>query len=76
MPKPPAKSSAKSTAKLSDKQDRLARALRANLKRRKAQSRAKADAQAPAGTDDEAAPGERQAGSAPRPRPNMAQKGA
>lgn len=72
MPKPPAKS----TVKSSGKQDRLARALRANLKRRKAQSRAKADAQAPAGTDDEAPPGDRQAGSAPHSRPNMAQKGA
>ena len=69
MPKPPAKSSARS----SDKQDRLARALRANLKRRKAQSRAKAGAQAPAGTDDATASGEKEAG--PAPRPNMAQKG-
>ena len=66
MPKPPAKSS--------DRQDRLARALRANLKRRKAQSRAKADAQAPAGEDDATASGEKQTG--PASRPNMAQKGA
>ena len=74
MPKPPAKSSFPT----SDRQDRLARALRANLKRRKAQDRergrAKADAQAPGSADDEE-PGVPDEGVAPRPRPNPAQKG-
>ena len=71
MPKPPAKSSFPT----SDRRDRLARALRANLKRRKAQSRAKADAQAPGSADDEE-PGVPDEGAAPRPRPNPAQKGS
>ena len=74
MPKPPARS----PAKPSDKQDRLARALRANLKRRKAQDRergrAKADAQAPDRADD-GEPGAADEGAAPRLRPNPAQKG-
>jgi hypothetical protein len=63
MPKSPARSSAKS----SGRQARLARALRANLKRRKAQARAKAAAESGPGGEAANAP-------APHPRPNMAQK--
>jgi len=71
----------KSTAESAGREVRLARALRANLKRRKAQGRVKAQpageaAQAGSGADGEgqgaAAPDETRP--APRLRPNMAQK--
>ncbi len=61
---------AQSPPKSEDKQARLARALRANLKRRKARDRALAEG----GAARPAEPGGEEAPASPDPGPNPAQK--
>jgi hypothetical protein len=65
---------ATSSAKSAGREARLARALRANLKRRKAHARAK-QGQAGADGEAEAAGGADETAVGPGSRPNMAQKG-